>query len=254
MRLRCQGVCTGAIHSMSETSLVSIITDFVDTLEMTVANPTILQQFYDYIKLKFNIPCEAGMLLIEKMTMSSFFRQFQLRSDDTNILANEKMMLYHWISPRHLEIKSLEISRIVCSLRNIAETEVPSVKIFHLMKGVKRLYEKVGTTVGLDGFFPYLVYSFIKANVRDIYAHLHYTRLFRRNYDTPCSPNCPHGFQTPVSCSCLKSNDWGSEAEYYLTTSIAVVDYIAKLEFYNLKVDRREFDRRMSRNTKSYNQ
>jgi len=246
MKLRCQGICRNAICTMSGTSLVSIISDFIDTLEMIVTNPMILQQFYDYIKMKFNIPCETGMLLIEKMTMNSLFRQFQLRSDDTNILANEKMMLYHWISPRHLEIKSLEISLIVCTLRNIAETEVPSVKIFHLMSGIKRLYEKVGKTMGFDDFFPYLVYCFIKANVRDIYAHLHYTRLFRRKYDIPCSSSCRHGFQVPVCCSCLMSEEWDSEAEYYLTTSLAVIDYIAKLEFYNLKVDRKEFDRRMS--------
>lgn len=252
MKLKCSEDCKRAYISISETSLVGIIKDFLDSLETINSNPVILQQFYDYIKIKFSIPCEKGMLFVERITMDNVFKKFRLKTDSTNSLANKKMELYQWIAPRHLEINEINITKIVKILRKVESTEVPSVKIFYLMSSIKNLYEKVGRDVGLDGFFPYLVYCFLKANIQDLYAHIHYINLFKRKYDKDCSSKCMHGFQIPVECRCLLSRDWKNEDEYYLTTALAVVDYIAKLEFYNLKVDHKEFDSEISKSLQRF--
>lgn len=45
--------------------------DFLDKLETICINPMISQQFYNYIKIKSNIPYETGMLFIEKLTMEN---------------------------------------------------------------------------------------------------------------------------------------------------------------------------------------
>ncbi|ELA42443.1 uncharacterized protein VICG_00542 [Vittaforma corneae ATCC 50505] len=252
MKLECSENCRKARISISETSLVSIIKDFLDSLEAINSNPMILQQFYDYIKIKFNIPCEKGMLFVEKITMESVFKTFKLKTDSMNSLTNKKVELYQWISPRHLEIKELNITKILKILRKMESTEVPSVKTFHLMTSIENLYRKVGKGVGLDDFFPYLVYCFIKANIQDLYAHIHYINLFKRKYDKDCNFECKHGFQIPVECICLISKDWKNEDEYYLTTALAVVDYIAKLEYYNLKIEHKEFDKKISRSLERF--
>lgn len=239
----CDKNCDRAILSISETSLLNIIKDFLGALETINNNPPILQQFYDYLKIKFNIPCEIGMLFIEKVTMKTVFDNFKLKTDSMNSLTNEKINLYQWIAPRHLEINDIDITEILKTIRKIILTDVPSVKTYYLMSAIKILYEDVGKDLGLDAFFPYLVYCLIKANIKDIYAHIHYMAVFRRKYENKCSSECKHGFQIVVTCNCLISNDWNNEEEYYLTTTKAVIDYIAKLEFYDLKIDHDEFDK-----------
>lgn len=246
MTQECVGNCCKSCSAIAETSLISTIRDFLESLESINNNPMILQQFYDYIKMKFNIPCEKGMLFIEKVTMNNVFRTFKLKADAMNSLANKKVELYQWIAPRHMDIKRLNFRKILDLLRKVELTEVPSVKVYYLMTAIQKLYGKVGKAAGLDDFFPYFIYCLIKANVKDIYAHIHYINLFKRKYDNSCKNECNHGFQIPVVCECLISKDWQNEEEYYLTTALAAVDYVARLEFYNLKIDHREFDENIS--------
>lgn len=250
MKLKCFGACTKAIFQVSKAEITGIINDFIETLDSIEKDSSLLQQFYDYIAMKFNIRCETGMLLVEKMTTKGLFNRFRQLTDDTNVLANDKMNLYNWIAPKHLEIKDLNISSVISTLKKVPQTELPSVKMYYLMDSIKKLYDKIGTNRGLDDLMPYLVYCFIKANVKDMYLHLNYITILRRRYAGVCDADCMHGFEVPVECTCLVSKDWGTEADYYLTTSIAVVDYIAKLEFYNLKIDRGEFDKMVSRKCK----
>lgn len=235
---------------MQETSLIGTIRDFVECIATIETNPQVLQQFYDYLKLKYRIPCETGMLFIEKITMLNIFDKFKIKVDHVNSLVNKKMMLYQWIRPNHLEIQELDFRRAIESLKKIGTTEVPSVKIHHLMRSITALYESVGTDVGHDGFFPYLVYCFIKSEIRDLYAHVFLMKICRRNFDQRCGFGCSHGFQTTVSCDCLFSENWGNEDGYYITTSLAAMDYIAKVEFYDLNVGMAEFDREISKRLK----
>lgn len=250
MKQLCSHRCVKAYVSMQETSLIGTIKDFVECVSTIETNPQVLQQFYDYLKLKYKVPCETGMLFIEKITMLNIFDKFKIRVDHANSLVNRKMMLYQWIKPAHLEIQELNFGDVIQSLRKIGTTEVPSVKIYHLMKSIKLLYEKIGTSVGHDGFFPHLVYCFVKSEIKDLYAHIFLMKLCRRNFDQKCGFGCNHGFQTSVSCDCLFSENWRNEDGYYITTSLAAIDYISKIEFYNLKVDMAEFDKEITKRLK----
>ncbi|KAM0681254.1 hypothetical protein GINT2_000452 [Glugoides intestinalis] len=240
--LKCCGNCSKAHNAILETSLVCIVNDFVANLEAIITDPSTLQQFYDYIKIKFCIPCETGMLFVEKIATKDIFDNSLFKTDNLNNLTNRKMELYDWITPMHLEIKSLDISKAISTLKKLERSDVPSVKLFYLMTSIKQLYNKVGTAADLDGFFPYLVYCFIKSRIKDLYAHIYYLNIFKRSFEQYCSSDCKHGFNVPVKCSCLLSENWKNEEDYYLTTSLAVVDYISKLEFYNLNIEQHEFD------------
>lgn len=242
MKIQCSGRCLKGYNKILETTLISTINDFLKGLDSIYDNPEVLQQFYDYLQMKYQIPCEIGMLFIEKITTSSIFKMFKLRVEPMNSLTNSKIKLYQWIRPRHMEIQSFNFTEIISSFVKIKNSPVPSVKIHHLMEGIKLLYERIGKDSGLDIFFPYLVFCFIKSNLEDLYAHIHYINTFKRKFYKPCELNCTHGFQLCVSCDCLVSKDWANEEEYYLTTSLAAVDYISKLEFYNLNVEAKEFE------------
>lgn len=244
--LKCCGNCSKAQKAVLETSLVSIVNDFMANLEAIIADPSTLQQFYDYIKIKFCIPCETGMLFVEQIVTKDLFENSLIKNDNLNNLTNRKMELYDWITPRHLEIKSLDVSKSISTLKKLEQSDIPSVKLFYLMTSIKQLYNKIGTGADLDGFFPYLVYCFIKSRIKDMYAQIYYLNLFKRSFEQHCKPDCKHGFNVCVKCSCLLSENWRNEEDYYLTTSLAVVDYISKLEFYNLKIEKHEFDKEIS--------
>lgn len=247
MKPRCKGNCAKAHQTIIETSLIHAIDDFLGSLETSVVDSILISQFYNYIKMKFCIPCETGMLFVEKITMQSMFENFKIKSSSLNTLINRKIELYQWIQPRHLEIKLLDFSKAISILKRIESSNIPSGKIFYLMNFIRRLYEKIGKDTCLDGFFPYLVYCLIKSNIRDLYFHVQFLNTFRRKYDEVCTKDCTHGFKICIECDCLVSQNWSSEEDYYITTVIAALDYIAKLEFYNLTIDRIEFDREISK-------
>lgn len=253
MKIQCSGRCLKAYNRVVETSLISIINDFLLGIDLIYDNPEVFQQFYDYLQMKYLIPCELGMLFIEKLTTNNLFKTFMIKVDSMNCLTNNKIKLYQWIEPRHMEIQNFDISQITKNFAKIRNSNIPSVKIFYLMEGIELLYEKIGKNSGSDIFFPYLVFCLLKANIQDIYAQLHYMNTFKRKFNKSCDLHCNHGFKFCVTCDCIFSKDWGNEEEYYLTTSLAAVDYISKLEYYNLKIDPSEFESEIVRMLENIN-
>lgn len=205
MKMQCSGRCIRGYNQIQETTLISTINDFLKGIDTIYDNPEILQQFYDYIQMKYLIPCEIGMMFIEKITMDNVFKDYRQKVDSINCLTNNKMKLYQWIKPKHLEISCLTFTDVITSFTKIKKSSIPSVKIYHLMDGIKKLYDKIGRNLGLDVFFPYLVYCLIKTDLDDIYANMHYINTFRRKFFLPCSLDCDHGFQIGISCDCLTS-------------------------------------------------
>jgi len=242
MKNACSNNCLKAFVLIQESSLMDIIKDFIENIEQIDHNPYMIQQFYDYVKLKYKIPCEAGMLFIEKITMINIFDRFKIKIDQMNGLINRKIFLYQWIRHNHLEIQDLDLAEVIEEFRKIRSSEVPSVKKYHLMNSISMLYGKVGRDIGCDGFFPYLVYCLIKSEIKDVYAHVYLIKLFRRNYENNCKFGCSHGFNMAVGCDCLVSANWNDEDEYYITLTLSALEYIAKIEFYNLKIGSDEFD------------
>lgn len=250
MKQECSHRCIKAYTFIQGTLLISTIKDFGFIAKGEVNSQT-LQQFYEYLKLKHKIPCETGMLFIEKVTTMNIFEKFKAKSGHINGIVNKKMMLCRWIKPSHLEIRELDFGDVVEGLKGIGTTGVPSVKIYHLIESIRILYGKLGKDTGHDGLFPCLVYCFIKSEIQDLYVHVSLMKTCRRKFDQDCGFGCNHGFQVSVSCDCLFSKDWGNEDEYYITVSQAAVEYISKIEFCGLSIGMVEFDREIAKRLNS---
>lgn len=251
MKSNCSNNCIKAYVLIQESSLIQIINDFTNNLDSVEDNPSMIQQFYDYLKLKYKIPCEIGMLFIEKIVMINIFEKFKIKFDSMNNMVNKKILIYEWIKPEHLEIADRGFEECITRLHKITKSEVPSVKRHYLMTFMDLLYSKVGRSAGYDSFFPYLVYCIIKSQVKDIYAHFYILKVFGRQYDSSCKFGCNHGFNMTVICDCLVSGCYGSEADYYITMSLAAIDFIAKIEFYNLKIKVSDFEREIINSLKN---
>lgn len=243
MKSECSNRCIRGYHAIKDSSLCEIIKDFVDNIDSLDCDNSMIQHFYDYIKIKFNIPCEIGLLFVEKITMAHMFKIIKPRVEPMNDLTNSKLLLYQWIKPMYLDIPEIEnIGFIIEPLAKLSKSIVPSVKIYYLQEFIERLYLQIGKISGHDVFFPNIIYCFIKANIKDIFVHLYILKTFRRKHYLKCSLFCNHGFNEPVGCDCLVSKFWDQESEYYVTTCIAAVDYISKMEYYSLNVDSKVFD------------
>ena len=137
---KCHNKCTRALITLKSTTLFATIQDFCNSVESIQDSPEMLRNFYEYLKTKYVIPCEAGMLFIEMLTMLDLFDKYKLRKDQKNLFVNEKMLLYQWIEPRHLDIH-IDISSLSEDFKMIETSNVPSMKITYLMKGIRKIYK-----------------------------------------------------------------------------------------------------------------
>lgn len=246
MREECQNACTRAAIALKGTSLLETVEDFVRNIDSIRNCPAILARFYEYMQAKYRIPCEAGMLFVEKLVMHDFFERYRRADDPQNALANEKMQLYQWICPRHLDAVGEPTDEDIVRFRRLAHTSLPSAKMHRFMQAVKSLSRSIGASCGSDAFFPSLVYCLIKAQIPDLYLHVRFMQAYRRPFYRACAPGCTHGFSQSVRCDCLQRTDWRDEEEYYLVAALAALEFIQQIEYYSLRVSLTEFNYEIS--------
>ncbi|KAH9411072.1 hypothetical protein HK407_08g13460 [Ordospora pajunii] len=71
----CRGACVKALLSLSLTPAGKTIDSFTQDMKLVKSNPELLQTFYDYVSEKYGIKCEAGVALVEKMTITNRFNE-----------------------------------------------------------------------------------------------------------------------------------------------------------------------------------
>lgn len=177
--------------------------------------------------------------------MPSFnFRLMDL-CDSTNELVNQKILLYRWIDPRHLEIEvgHPQVEDAIECFRAIPRRATPTEKILCIMDGVEKIHQAAGRDVGQDGMLPLVIYCIIKSAVPDIYLEIQFVVLYRRKILEQCCPDCTHNLDVHMTCSCLRRRMYcEEEATYYLTSIQAAVDFIKRMEYYDLRISEAEFD------------
>lgn len=165
--------------------------------------------------------------------------------DPTNELINKKILLYRWISPEHLELKNTErsvLEDISREFRGITSLQTPTEKITHMMGIMEKLCDVVGRTEGQDIILPSIIYCIIKSSLPNIYLEVRFMALYRRKSMEKCKERCNHGFSIDASCECFSSRPYDEkEVNYYLTSMQAAVEFIRKMEFYDLKISEGEF-------------
>lgn len=246
MREECRNVCTRAIVALEGTALSKAIDDVADNAAAVGDDQAILHRFYEYVRLKYNIPCESGMLFVERLVMLRLFERFRARPDPQSCLVNAKVSLYAWLRPEHLGIEAEIPDSVVVAFQRIGSSGIPAAKTAHFMGGVGLLYGALGRGASPDAFFPALVYCLVRSQVRDLFYHIRVMRGSVRPAAAACASGCSHGFSVPVCCNCTFRRETSSEDEYYLVTAAAALEFIQKLEFYSLRVSAPEFNREIS--------
>lgn len=172
------------------------------------------------------------------------FRLFD-QGSSTNDLINQKMLLYSWIRPEHLELEidHAQTEDALKRLRAIPESTTPTDKILCVMEGVEALYGSIGCTRGQDDMLPSLIYCLIKTGEANMYLEIQFMTLYKRESVGGCRAGCLHGLGIEVECSCLQRKQYDEkEVAYYLTSLQAAMDFIKKMEYYDLKISKAEFD------------
>lgn len=254
MTEKCHNNCTRAIISLCYHPLMETIRDYIKTADISQADPSTILAFYDYIRIKHSIPCETGMLFVEKLITIDLFNKYILSDDPQNIFVNSKIELYQWIKPSHLDIKLLIPDSAVEPFRLIEEPSLPTVKINQFMKAIRNLYQFIGTDSPHEVFFPCLIYCLIKSKIRNILLHFRFMKEFKRPVSPCCIMGCAHGFDSiQICCSCMWRHDWNGQEEYYMVSALAALDFIQKMEFYTLQISATEYDYEISRRINKMN-
>ncbi len=243
MYFKCENNCIRAIIKLREESIFQIIKDFCKNLDFSRTQNFTIESFYKYIEKKYKINCEIGMLFVEKLIMAEIYDKFFAVNNVVNLFINNKLELYQWIKPKHLEITSPVSDHIVKQFKKISLYCIPSVKLNYFMKAVKALYKFIGKNKSQNEFFSCLVFYLIKAQIKDLYFHIMLINLFQRKYLNLCGIDCNHGFKISIFCSCMKREDWKDEENYYLTTANAAIEFIMRIEFYDLNITSVEFNK-----------
>lgn len=243
MREECQNTCTRAVIALKETALSRTIDDFVENAEEISSSPALLSRFYEYIRIKYAVPCESGMLFVERLVMLRLFERFRALPDPQNALVNAKISLYAWLRPAHLGIAAEIPEAVIAAFRRIGSSGLAGAKTTHFMAGVVLLHDALGRDASPDTLFPALVFCLVRSQVRDLVHHIRIMRGPARLPLETCVSGCSHGFSVPVRCNCMFRRSVSSEDEYYLVTAAAALEFIQKLEFYSLRVGVAEFNR-----------
>ena len=241
----CNGKCIESIKLLDNSILNSLIINFISSLDINDQSNLNkkVNNFYNFIKFKYRIKCEVGMLFIEAMFIHKLFDEFKIAHN--NLLVEEKIKLYRFIKPEHLKISvdSVKLDKIVSSFNNLSVSNIPSCKIYYIMNAFQTIFDILGKDIEYDQMLSIVIYSIIKADLKDMYNQIKLIKHFKRSYVDKCIVDCCHGFNIDINCDCLKSDDYSGEEEYYIITCEAAIEYIEKMEYSNLNISIKEYNK-----------
>ncbi|KAM0672243.1 hypothetical protein OCOL_000901 [Ordospora colligata] len=167
-------------------------------------------------------------------------------NDSTNQLINKKLILYKWIKPEHLElgINNESLEHLFPLFEAIASLSTPTEKIIHLMQIIEKLYGTIGQHENQGEMLSAIIYCIVKSSVPNIYLEVQFMVKYRRRIVDICMPECLHGIGISIHCNCPAPRMYGEkEITYYLTSFQAAIDFIRRMEYYDLKINESEFHR-----------
>ncbi|ORD94986.1 hypothetical protein ECANGB1_1650 [Enterospora canceri] len=252
MKKKCENICTVAVVQLKKTTLYCAIDEFTNEIEEIYTNREKLTAFYEQVAEKYKLKCEYGLLFVEKLVMYSMFNKFRVNRGDADAFVNEKILLYQWIKPIHLKLDGVyaqneKLSRSINDFIRIAKSNIPSVKTFYMMVAFENMFRKFGEDLEYDKMLSIVIFCLIKTKIKDLSLHIRFMRLFRREYFRPCDKECDHGFSMNVRCDCLVSKNWCGQDLYYLTTCEAALEFIERMEYYDLNVEVDEYNNKLSK-------
>ncbi|EOB13317.1 Vacuolar protein sorting-associated protein 9a [Nosema bombycis CQ1] len=214
-------------HQENE-KLLKTIKSFKKDWKILEDHPLILKSFYEYVSLKFSIQCESEMLRIERSLSLNKFTQ-------ENSLLSSKILLYSWLEPRHLNVQGVDfLTNPILLIKDLNQKETVSEMIFKFLEVIKSIYESIKPQTDHSVFLSVLIVVILNSKSTSLEKVLYFMENFRRPSLALCE-DCK-GKERPF--------DEG-EVNYYLTVLKAALKFIEKMEFYDLKITKEEFDLKM---------
>lgn len=167
--------------------------------------------------------------------------------DSTNELINQKILLYRWIKPEHLELKvnQTQLEPASQTFKSISGYSTPTEKISCMMAGIEELHRVIGKNNGQEEILPSIIYCLIKSESTNIGSETQFMTLYRRRSLSMCYAGCSHRFE--INCNCIQKKVYDEkEVTYYLTSMQAAIDFIKRMEYYDLKICEIEFNQNIA--------
>ncbi|KAM0678740.1 hypothetical protein BDAP_000523 [Binucleata daphniae] len=218
------------------------------------------------------ICCEIGMQYMEAFIFdSAYYNVFWKQQSDKNNFVNNKIVLYEWISFKHLEIcvepKSNDLYAIYFEyeihqrlhiiakkLNNIEHAHTPNKKVLILLDIVQSIFEIIELCKDTDLFLSLIIFIVIKSQVKNILLHITFIEVFLREPLKICQNKCLHLVSVDKSryCTCLNAIKYSNnEVLYYLTSFKAAIVFIERLEYSSLCISEIEFNKKILLNVKN---
>lgn len=265
----CNKKCTTSALQLINSSpkIYNLIEDFLKNVK-TIKDSTKFFTLYNYLIKKEIIKCDIGIYYIEKYLFESIYTfLFYQGNENKNIFINNKIILYQWIEPKHLEIEIIEqkdelyaifeeinklneLDLIAKAFAQIKTQKIANNKIILILNIIRNLYNFLGINANHDTLLSLLIYIIIKSQTKDVLLHLNFVNRFKRKRFKPCLTNCHHSmpYEYLDICSCyITSNAKDEEINYYLITLEAAIIFIERMEFKSLKINREEFDKNIKK-------
>lgn len=173
------------------------------------------------------------------------------RNIDNNNLINEKIKLYSFIKPKHLEIKvyfknnqnSIFSKTIISDFKEIKECKSSRYKLNLLFSIVNKII-KFTKNESLEIILPIFIFIIIKSKIQDIYKDFEDIKYFCKNLGPICRSKCRHfkniNFKIDI-CECYNQISNG-QAQFLITFLESALFFIKTMEFDKLNISKEEFN------------
>lgn len=211
-----------------------------------------------------DLNCEYKQIILKRIHVD-----IMIITDD-NILINEKIQLYSFIEPKHLDLFTLgksDIKNLIKQFRKMKESYSPSFKMNIFARTIELIIEICDKYKTIENILPILILTIIKSEIKDILVQFEVIKQFKRPIIDNCNKTCIQSdlyendtkysnntvftykhlndHSTYGICKCYIYLDEG-QTKYNLTVFESALFFIKTMEFNKLNISREEYDRKIN--------
>lgn len=212
----------------------------------------IFYTFLTFLRSSKIVKCKLGIFYFEKYLLVSDYEILFFDHDSfyKNQLVNNKVVLFDWIKPQHLEIELHPeyLNYVNSHIYDINTLFTPSEKLFQIIELSKIIYQFHGKDLCQGKFLPIFIYTLIYFQVKNLYHNLIYMQRYFTIPIQNCRSKCPHlENSSNEKCECTDniSSISFKEQKFYLLNLEAAICFIEKIDFSLLNVELEEYCRNL---------
>lgn len=235
-------------HTSKRTNLIKrFIDEFKHITDPNVSTVTYLN-FLKFLRGSKLIKCKVGLFYFEKYLLVSDYELifFDLNLFYRNQFVNNKVIMFGWIEPKHLEISLNHeyITAVLASVSDINTLFTPTEKMCQLIEISKLIYSFHGKNLSQEKFLPIFIYTFLHFQIKNLVYNFNYIKGYFGIPMTRCKSDCTHlegSDYEKCDCTANMTNLSIKEQEFYLTNFEAAICFIEIIDFNVIKANVKEY-------------